>query len=243
MEEITTIPEVFIFCWYPESWMPRAIIADISKFNDEAMEQINIINGYKSNIFYRSEKITSLDNEPYVCKSKIVLTGLDNEPIAFDDKTMMIFNTWISLADHHYCYIHKEENNLNHWIHHSREYYINDVNSNLSPVNLHCKLWSLTCHPQDSTFNFKVKHCVLFSDVPLSLGDELTVKSLRFFYTTDEILSEEDTKNILMKVLDVNKLIIATGQKYGFLQPKNYKQWEQFNKRKFKVGPIKIIFD
>lgn len=174
MQEITTIPEAFVFWWYPDGWAPRAIIADISKFNDEAMEQMNIIiNAGKSNIFYRSRKpncetklhksletreaaTTGVDKGPGDDKTTMVFTGLDNEPIVFDDKTRMILNTWETLADQHNFYIHEEENNPDHWIHHSREYYINDVNSNLSPVNLHRKLSSLTCHPHDSTFKFKV---------------------------------------------------------------------------------------
>lgn len=38
---MTEHPEAFVFCWYPDGWTPRAVIADISKLDDFTNDQMS----------------------------------------------------------------------------------------------------------------------------------------------------------------------------------------------------------
>lgn len=224
------IPDVFIFCWYPNGWMPRAIIADISKLNDKAKGQMERILNIKDDVLERTSK---------------GIKGSNNNIIVNDEETLIAVNTWQNLSDNVHTFTNMSKDDLNHWIHFAHEYYINDANSNLSPADLHNAISLMSYHPKSSDLKFNVKHCVLLSDVPISLFDNNPlghIKQLRFFYKTKTPVTEAKLADTLRLTFNVKKVIIADGC-YGYITPKDIKQWSDLNGKKFIVGDIIVMFD
>lgn len=125
------MPDVFIFCWHPDGWMPRAIIADISKLNDKARRQMECIFNIKDDILKRTPEGIKRSN---------------NNIIVNDEETLVAVNTWQNLSDNVDTFTNMSKDDLNHWIHFAYEYYINDANSNLSPADLHNALSLMSYH-------------------------------------------------------------------------------------------------
>lgn len=239
LPQVLNLHEVFIFCWYPDGWLPRAVIADISKFDTEALAQMNTILSMNTNVV---EKIwtTVVKGEGGEAYTTSHLEGYKgNDDVIHDDKELIrAINTWEQISDKHHHFVYETED-INHWIHHSYEYYIQDENSNLSPIDLHKKLLTLTCHPNNPDWKFKVKHCVISSDVPVSKPDYMT--PLRFFYS-----SKNTTKEQIIEIMNSNfhpKDIMISSEGYGYMTPNTIEEWSYLNKKKLKIDDTVIMFD
>jgi len=107
---------------------------------------------------------------------------------------MIYIDTWRNSTDNFSMY--SDEATINDWFYYAHEYYINNINSNLSPFDLHKKLKSMTrLQPKykdnrDVNYELIVKHCVIISEIPIKEDHNKTscIKSLRFYFseTSDE---------------------------------------------------------
>jgi hypothetical protein len=154
-------PEVFLFCWYPDGWLPRAIIVDISKLDDEALNQMNTIlaagdlfeNIWKKTVVNASS--ISLQRTGIKTYRETVMNDgssfINCQSVTDNHLLMLYLDTWKNFTDNYnYFYSNAKDDisstakndNISHsyWINNAHEYYINDENSNLSPVDLHKKL-------------------------------------------------------------------------------------------------------
>lgn len=234
-QSVQDIPEVFIFCWYPDEWLPRAIIADISKLDDMTRKQMEKIlqvgDGIIETVWQRDDNESTL----------IGFRNFETKILVDDEETIGLFSTWQLLADHHHMYVCRMQDDPNHWIHFSSDYYINDNKSDLSPLNLHAKLSSLTYHPKNPDNKFKVKHCVLVSDIPVLITREDIIKPLRFFYNKYSKMTANEAKNKLKSYFNVENLHL-TNDDYGVLTPENRQQWLELKNNKFEIDDIMVIF-
>lgn len=193
--------EVFVFCWYPDQWLPRAIIVDWSKMSASMKEQIDqmIIQCgsliQKNYTIKKEGKLTSETLNGYTNIS-------ENKFIESNDDLDGLISAWEYHSDnlHSYFAFGDHEAPENEWMNHASEYYINDQYSNYEPMKLHQILSAMTELPQQKQTNdnnektifnskFTVKHCILISDVPV-LDDEnkdddnsgIKMHPVRFFY-------------------------------------------------------------
>jgi len=186
------IIEVFIFCWCPDGWLPRAIIVDYSKLDAQLKDDIKFLVKHGSLI----EKIN--DIIPHEKTFKYLSKGykINDKIFSIEDNKRLstIITNWAICTDS----AHKDllfaddsfqnknrveqKNPKNEWIYHSYEFHINE---NMEPNKLREVLSKMAKLPSSSKpyyqmdqkketestiFNsvFKVKHCVLISDVPIN---------------------------------------------------------------------------
>lgn len=237
-------PEVFIFCWYPDGWTPRAVIADISKFDDfmkNSMEKILPVGEIVENVREKYDCKYNQEGElTGFCSRSLGYRALNSDVIVDNAEIVKCFSTWEFYTDTLYRDLSRKKV-IPEWIKFSSEYYINDANINLSPIKLHEKLKSLTCNPTNPKHKFIVKHCVLLSDIPLNVDEEVDVKPLRFFIKIKDNLELSSIKEKIEKALDVENVILSSGD-YGFLTPKTIKIWEELNNASFETDFGFIIF-
>lgn len=244
------LPEVFIFIWYPDGWLPRAVIIDHSKLDDESRRQVEILikNGP---ILYATWK--KVDNEE---NSNIRDGFINNKGDKIDNDLSIIVNTWQHYADNLHISAYYEKDKPDHWIHHAYEYYINDANSNLSPPQLYKKLSQMTSHKYmtdsntlDGIYEFKVWNSVLVSDISIDVKKK--INPLRFFYKSNMPISVVDLTFLFCKKfhVDTQDLMIANSEKdsvsgYGYFRPKTIDQWTELsNLSKIKIDDIDIVFE
>lgn len=250
MDSEHDIFDVFIFCWYPDGWVPRAIIADISKFDDEANMQMQNILSVNDGVI---EKVLIENKDGEGNPMSYKLRGINKEIIIDDENTLMALSTWEQLSNNINTIANMYRNDMSHWIHFTKEYYINDTNANLSPINVHKFLSSLKYHPNNPDFKFNVKYCVLVSDISVSFYNNDNVRPLRFFYKTKTFTRQDKISNILKSFFDVKRIVIADEKYhgngnypyvgYGYLTPKDKKQWSKLNEKKFNLGNTIVLFD
>lgn len=201
--------DVFIFCWYPNGWLPRAVIAKISELNDHEFQQMNTIVNAGHLIENVLEKEYESERVMKIIKKGIILDN--NKYIPYnstndnDKELFLMLSTWQNLSDNFYicAEITGDDNCYNHMY----EYYINDKDSNLSPYDLYKKLLQLKYVPksqksdvsESDTYNIpiNVKECVMYSDIPINFENDNKsyIKPLRFFFHTKDInkISNQDS--------------------------------------------------
>lgn len=237
---MTDYPEAFVFCWYPDGWTPRAVIADISKLDDFTKDQMSKMLSVGNIVESVTEKFDCRYDDQGNLKgfsSKVLgYRSSTNDTVVDDKEINACFSTWLSLSDGF-----RIKKNSPEWMQFASEYYINDKNYNLSPIKLHAKLLSLTCNPQSPEHKFTVKHCVLLSDIPLTDDDD-EVKPLRFFIKLkDDNLTSSDVKDKLMETFDADNVMLSSAD-YGYLTPKTIEKWEELDKNAFDFEFGVIIF-
>lgn len=246
MADKTTIPDVFIFCWYPKHWLPRSIIIDISKLDECALKQLNTIMNVGEVFEYTWKQI---DKNSYTHSGIKTQDGKIYNRDDYDELLSYI-ESWSNMTDnfnYFSTYDDEDENNKDLWFKYAHEYYINDINSNLSPIELHKKLKSMTNIPPNSKtqnivdYKFNVKHCALISEIPIQSksNEEKYIKSLRFYFSGNS--DTEHIKNLLLTNLNVTDVQI-TDDSYGFLKPKTLEDWEMLNDKKFKISDVNFYF-
>lgn len=226
--------DVFIFCHYMDNWLPRAVIADISKFGETERSEMELLLKL-GNIVETVEECKVINKN---CRSYnlIGFRAYDSDVIISGEEITTIVHTWQYYADGlHKIYFPGEEIPKDNWIFTSSDYYINDENSNLSPFDLYDKLKSLTYNPNYPEDKFVVKHCVLVSDVPLNKPKK--INSLRFFVDK----TPEDIESQLANYFDVKDISLSS-EKYGYLRPKTIKQWKELSNSEHQIGDINLIF-
>lgn len=230
----TKMQEVFIFCHYLDGWLPRAVIADISKFGNHDLAQMEEI----INLGQIIERVMEWKQTGPHSKSgtQIGFRDLNSQIITSNEEIGLAVNTWQYYADGlHKVFFSDHAIPKDHWILSSSDYYINDENSNLSPIDLHKKLSSLTFNPEAPDHKFVVKHCVLVSDIPLIKQEN--IRSLRFF--VDD--KPDDVEQQIKDYFDVNDVSLSS-EKYGFLKPKSVEQWSKLNNSKHKITNFNLVF-
>ena len=232
-------PEAFVFCWYPNGWTPRAIIVDFSKLDDLAKDQINKMLSVGNIVERVTENIDcTYDDKGRLTNYSSKFLGYrssTNDTIIDDKEIDTCFSTWSAFSDGF-----RMRRNLPDWMQFSSGYFINDKNSNLSPIKLYEKLLLLTCNPKNSDFKFTVKHCVLLSDIPSTVDDK--IRPLRFFIKLkDDSLTSDDVINKLMEVFDADNVMLSSAD-YGYLTPKTIEKWEELSERGFETEFALIIF-
>src|SRR4051794_40609354 len=94
--------EVFIFCWYPDEWLPRAVIVDYSKFDDKTKDDIKYLAESGSLI----ESV--YDIERYKGGASYTLKGYKSNnkmyPIEENERLNYIISTWTDRADKLYTH-------------------------------------------------------------------------------------------------------------------------------------------
>lgn len=186
--------EVFVFCLYPNKRAPQAVFIDISKIdkNSDIEEEIKEMTKYGT--IY--ESIWKMDG------NSGILTGhmVNNIKIDNDNNQHLskILFSWSDYAEDPYMRGEVYDNML------IFDYYINDMNSCLSPKKLHEKLLRMTeppenwyeqhkenesCELKQNKIKFIVKQCVLVSDISINKKDDDYMNSLRFF-----VLSPKNSK-------------------------------------------------
>jgi len=238
-------PEVFIFCYYDDNSNPKAVIAEISKFDDFTRDQMDKILSVGEIVEHITEKIDHHYNDEGMLTSwsnkSLGYRALNTETIINDWDTSICFSTWESYADHfHHSFFSKKD--IPEWMKFSSEYYINDGNSNLSPIKLHEKLKTLTSNPKIPEHKFIVKYCVLLSEISLNVEDDDTIKPLRFFIKLKDDTSDiSDVETKIMQYFDAKSVILSPAY-YGFLTPKTIDDWEDLKDGAFDLDIGAIIF-
>lgn len=238
-------PEVFIFCSYLDEWNPRAVIAEISKFDDftrTQMDKMVSVGNIIENVHETIDKIYNEEGDLIESTHRSLgYRALNSDTIINDEDIDLCFRTWESHADGLHRHF-SSKRGIPEWMKYASEYYINDVNGNLSPIKLHETLSTLTCNPQYPEHKFIVKHCVLLSEIPLNKTEEDHIKPLRFFVILNDNSYETSyIEEKIKEIFDVECVLLSSAN-YGFLTPKTMTQWEHLEKGEFNMDIATIVF-
>lgn len=253
------IHDVFVFCWYPDGWTPRAVIAMISKFDNDALNQMEIMVN-AGNLIENIDRGHISRRGIRTSKGFISSESKDENDI----RLLQTVSTWTNIADNFYMYKNYEKfcyhrpdyvPNPDYWYNYIYEYYINDANSNLSPHELYKKLLSLNAVPSNAKsesepIRINVKYCVIVSEIPINFNDNNDdssyIRSLRFYFKTKY---EKGIEIFIRETFDIYDIQICksdiqnkyfTG--YGYLKPKTINQWKSLNNKMFECEHTTISF-
>jgi hypothetical protein len=245
-ELIKTI-ELFVFCYYPDNWLPRAILIPLEFVDDNIQNEINKLIEIGP-IIEQCHKKHDTNYNSYVISH--YLTG--NNEIIEPDTTfngvsiLTLINTWTNLADnlHHYWFDNDDGIKVPKWIMKSMQYYINDLNRHLPPKELYQKILNMTNH---DGYQIKVKNCVMLVEQS-KRNKKIFQKPIRVFYSidpnnsSDKIITNEQIEEILYKNFKINNITLSSAN-YGYVYLKDpIKEDELFNKV-FDIDGIKFCFD
>jgi hypothetical protein len=140
--------EAFVFCWYQEHWLPRAVIVDYHKLDDWMRDKIQLLLKTTGPLIQKNYHIEKNDNRRSISYSLVNYTNVqENKIIDPSDELDEIINTWEHHSDNLHSYYFDDDDDHEKWIDHTYEYYINDENSNYAPHKLHEVLASMTKLP------------------------------------------------------------------------------------------------
>jgi len=141
--------EVFVFCWYPDGWLPRAVIVDYSKFDEQLKSDVQFLVQHGTLL----EKMVDVKKYSERAYSH-TLTGYRSNNIVYkmdesNERLRDIISTWTHYSDSLHMEMFDEENNIdeNDWMNNAYEYFMNDGNGNLRPKKLHEVLSGMTSLP------------------------------------------------------------------------------------------------
>ncbi len=211
--------KIFIFCWHQKNWLPRAVIVDWQKLTEQMKDEIQLLLKTVGPLVQKNYHIEKDEKSRSTSYSLVNYTNVfENKIIESNESLDSVIGTWEHHSDnlHSYYFNSDPEFGQWQWIEHAYEYYINDENSNYTPLQLYKVLTSMTKLPikqkmeqEDNNKNnvrtifnseFVVKHCILVSDVPVIENENIDMRPMRFFFKflkhnqIDEKISEISIK-------------------------------------------------
>lgn len=216
--------EVFVFCWCPKNWTPRAIYVPTTTVtkNKDLKAEIEVLKGVGQIV----QEIVSWENDVGTLCGYKTKDGNLNSDVEF----AKLMTRWRYMSDDHGSDWVSQK-----WLKECLFYWIDGVTRQYSPMQLHAHIMEMK---NLDGISIKVADCIILTDYENVFKPKML--SLRFFFRPNSTI--EELKKLMLNELPINSVLIASENMYGYVRLDHPHQEDELLKKPITLSDGSNLF-